>query len=198
MWGGVSKIVRLAEIAFRNVYTDAAPAPAKPHNGLQKSAEIFCSSRTLTEPRQLLAFRLSAQYFFIRAPIFALAAALILRPCGFPSPTTIAMTFEGVTQSVAFAAGDEATDTYSWAVVLVYERATLVDANFEIADLTQGGSAIGCLGNGEGPDYESCGTFSFPGATAAPEPSSIALMLAGIGLLLVMRKRIGQGLPQAS
>ena len=32
----------------------------------------------------------------------------------------------------------------------------------------------------------------------APEPSSIALMLAGIGFLLVMRKRIGQGLPQAS
>jgi hypothetical protein len=31
-----------------------------------------------------------------------------------------------------------------------------------------------------------------------PEPSSVALMLAGIGLLLVMRKRIGQGLPQAS
>jgi hypothetical protein len=35
-------------------------------------------------------------------------------------------------------------------------------------------------------------------AVAAPEPSSIALMLAGIGFLLVMRKRIGQGLPQAS
>jgi hypothetical protein len=32
----------------------------------------------------------------------------------------------------------------------------------------------------------------------APEPSSVALMLAGIGLLLVMRKRIGQRLPQAN
>jgi hypothetical protein len=35
-------------------------------------------------------------------------------------------------------------------------------------------------------------------AVAAPEPSSLALMLAGIGLVFVMRKRIGQGLPQAS
>jgi hypothetical protein len=35
-------------------------------------------------------------------------------------------------------------------------------------------------------------------AIAVPEPSSVALMLAGIGLLLVMRKRIGQRLPQTS
>jgi hypothetical protein len=35
-------------------------------------------------------------------------------------------------------------------------------------------------------------------AVAAPEPSSVALMLAGIGLLPLMRKRIGQRLPQAS
>jgi hypothetical protein len=34
--------------------------------------------------------------------------------------------------------------------------------------------------------------------TAVPEPSSVALLLAGIGFLLVMRKRIGWGLPQAS
>jgi hypothetical protein len=31
-----------------------------------------------------------------------------------------------------------------------------------------------------------------------PEPSSVALMLLGVGLLFVMRKRIGQRLPQAS
>jgi len=33
---------------------------------------------------------------------------------------------------------------------------------------------------------------------AAPEPSSVALTLLGIWCLLVMRKRIAQGLPQAS
>jgi hypothetical protein len=35
-------------------------------------------------------------------------------------------------------------------------------------------------------------------AVAAPEPSSVALMLLGVGLVFVMRKRIGQRLPQAS
>jgi hypothetical protein len=37
-----------------------------------------------------------------------------------------------------------------------------------------------------------------PAVTPAPEPSSVALMLLGLGLLFVMRKRTGQGLPQAS
>jgi hypothetical protein len=42
-------------------------------------------------------------------------------------------------------------------------------------------------------------TASFePAAVAAPEPSSVALMLLGVGLVFVMRKRIGQRLPQAS
>jgi hypothetical protein len=36
------------------------------------------------------------------------------------------------------------------------------------------------------------------GTAPAPEPSSVALMLLGVGLLFVMRKRIGQGLPKAS
>jgi PEP-CTERM motif-containing protein len=40
-------------------------------------------------------------------------------------------------------------------------------------------------------------TFT-PASATVPEPSSIALMLLGVGLLFVMRKRIGQGLPQAS
>ena len=33
---------------------------------------------------------------------------------------------------------------------------------------------------------------------AAPEPSSVALMLLGVGFVIVMRKRIGEGVPQAS
>jgi hypothetical protein len=35
------------------------------------------------------------------------------------------------------------------------------------------------------------------GPTTVPEPSSVALMLLGVGLVFVMRKRIGQRLPQA-
>jgi|SRR5580700_387239 hypothetical protein len=49
-----------------------------------------------------------------------------------------------------------------------------------------------------GPISEALGFGSFAVAVSTPEPSTVALMLAGIGLLLVMRKRVGQGLPQAS
>jgi hypothetical protein len=43
------------------------------------------------------------------------------------------------------------------------------------------------------------GTLSFAlGAVAAPEPGTSALMLLGIGLVLMMRKRIARGLPQAT
>ena len=36
------------------------------------------------------------------------------------------------------------------------------------------------------------------GAVTAPEPSSVALMVLGLGLVFVTRKRIGQSFPQAS
>ena len=41
------------------------------------------------------------------------------------------------------------------------------------------------------------GTYTLT-PVGAPEPSSVALMLLGVGLVFVMRKRIGQRLPQAS
>jgi hypothetical protein len=34
--------------------------------------------------------------------------------------------------------------------------------------------------------------------STVPEPSTVALMLLGVGILFVMRKRISQGLPQAT
>jgi hypothetical protein len=42
------------------------------------------------------------------------------------------------------------------------------------------------------------GSFTIAPAMATPEPSSLALMLAGAVFLFVMRKHIGRGLPQAS
>ena len=39
---------------------------------------------------------------------------------------------------------------------------------------------------------------TYTGFITIPEPSSLALMLPGIGLLLVMRKRLGSGVQQAS
>jgi hypothetical protein len=41
-------------------------------------------------------------------------------------------------------------------------------------------------------------TYGTPGPVTTPEPSSLALILLGLGALLVMRKRIGQRLPQAT
>lgn len=46
-----------------------------------------------------------------------------------------------------------------------------------------------------GPDYE---TEVVTAAVASPEPGTAALMLAGIGLLLVARKRFAQRLQQAA
>jgi hypothetical protein len=43
------------------------------------------------------------------------------------------------------------------------------------------------------------GTLGFaPGTVAAPEPGTATLMLLGLGLALMMRKRIACGLPQVS
>ena len=55
-------------------------------------------------------------------------------------------------------------------------------------------------GTTPGPIVTAAGTFSVTAATtlAAPEPSSVALMLLGLGLVFGLRKRIGQRLPQAS
>ena len=55
-------------------------------------------------------------------------------------------------------------------------------------------------GTTPGPIVSAAGTFSVTAATTVPtpEPSSIALMLLGVGLVFVMRKCIGQRLPQVS
>ena len=73
------------------------------------------------------------------------------------------------------------------------------------------GCNFSAIGSGDGfalTDYSTPGTYVSPNfahdtlvvtaAVAAPEPSSVALMLLGVGLVFVMRKRVGQGLPQAS
>jgi hypothetical protein len=51
---------------------------------------------------------------------------------------------------------------------------------------------------GDFTDVVQFGDVTFTAQTPVPEPSSVALMLLGVGLVFVMRKRIGHGLPQAS
>ena len=62
-----------------------------------------------------------------------------------------------------------------------------------------GRNSAGVIGGGPGPAFSGTGTFSADGTTvtitdvpnAAPEPSSVALMLLGVGLVCVLRNSRG-------
>ena len=110
----------------------------------------------------------------------------------FPSPTTMDVTFDGLMTAVTIPAGDAAEDLYSWSAFAF--SSTL---EFALVDVTKGAESILCSPAFSAPTL-SCGTLTFAPVATTPEPSSVALMLLGVVLLFVMRKRIGQGLPQAS
>jgi hypothetical protein len=116
----------------------------------------------------------------------------------FPSPTTIDVTFDGLTESVAIPSGDLPGDTYSWSA-----SATLgphISLSFNLFDNANGDGVGSCGGLQTSFGAFSCGnTLTFAGvSTATPEPSSLALMLSGVGLVFAMRKRWTSGLQQAS
>ncbi len=77
---------------------------------------------------------------------------------------------------------------------------------FVIDDLTNGTSdagpsyALGALGNPGGTGSVDFSAVTTPNAVATPEPSSGALLLVGVGVvvLLVLRKRMGHGRPLAT
>lgn len=98
-------------------------------------------------------------------------------------------------------------DTYSW------NGLTQPDANnniFYVFGITDSTHSAGSVGLAEVPiiptacgatncSLNDSGTLAFSTAVVTPEPSSVALMLAGIGfLLLVTRKRIAQGHAQTA
>ena len=68
--------------------------------------------------------------------------------------------------------------------------------NVFIFNLTDDGGGFYICGGFSDNDFAlSCGNLTFT-AVATPEPSSVALVLSGVGLVFAMRKR--QGLSQAS
>jgi len=111
----------------------------------------------------------------------------------FPSPTTIDVTLLGQTTLFNIPSGDLPGDTYSWV-------ASSPDAflQFITQDLTVTGSKP-FLCTGGGISLVPCGTLTFAAvSTATLEPSSLALMLSGVGLVFAMRKRWTSGLQPAS
>jgi hypothetical protein len=109
-----------------------------------------------------------------------------------------------------FQDANQFTETAGSLVFADFVASTIVDGTVAAIALDSSSTVVGieCPQNehtallGYGPLF-SCGgtpvlgvqtTFALAPATA-PEPSSVALMLAGIGFLVVMGKRLGQGLP---
>ena len=111
----------------------------------------------------------------------------------FPSPTTITETWDTYVAAISLPSQDTYSDDYVW----TNTSSSLNGQELIIMDNTNGIEAIGFLSIPTiSVPIEDIGTLSFA-PVATPEPSSIALMLTGVGLVFVMRKRIGQALPQA-
>jgi hypothetical protein len=113
-------------------------------------------------------------------------------------PTTLTVTWDGdlFTILIPLATGDLPTDTYQWNAAQELEGVQQIEV-FNILDTTTGltSSVTNLTLHTKTFDSDSGGlTFS---AVPAPEPSSVALMLLGLGLLFVMRK-CQAGLSQAS
>ncbi len=139
-------------------------------------------------------------------------------PC-LSSPTAPAVTFPGPTLDLTWdtlSVGeitflysiDSPSDTYTWVLAAYANPPFMGGYNISIfindtTTLTQSYLTAAysptCPGCPNYPNFlEEEGNLSFAPTAAAPEPSSVALMLLGVGLVFVMRKRIGQRLPQAS
>jgi hypothetical protein len=105
----------------------------------------------------------------------------------------------GSAVSLTLDTGDAPTDLFDWTIGVTTVSGIVIE-HISLTDTATGtGRGVPFACSSLTGDTVTCGsgTLTFAAVTA-PEPSSVALMLLGVGLLFVMRKRIGQGLPQAS
>lgn len=120
-------------------------------------------------------------------------------PVLFPSPT-IPVAFFSQTFTITLNGSDTPTDAYTWGV-----GSTSGSWYFVIEDITTGTSdagpsfALGALGIPGGTGSVDFTAVVTPNAVGAPEPSSGALLLVGLGIVVfVVRKHMGRGLPLAT
>lgn len=112
----------------------------------------------------------------------------------FSTPTTIDVTWNSFVFTIALAAPDASGDTYNWNAI---PNNTRGEAVFNINDITTGLESQGVVLSSLASGTEDSGNLTFSAVAAATEPSSVALLLIGIGFALAMRKR-SSGLPQSS
>jgi PEP-CTERM motif-containing protein len=116
----------------------------------------------------------------------------------FPSPTTMTVTWDTFTFPINLLSGDAPFDSYIWSTSPTTVPGTSTLASFFFVEDTSTTLANGVfLPNPNAQAITDNGTLTF---SAVPEPSSLALMLLGlgVGLVFVMGKRKGQGLTPAT
>ena len=112
----------------------------------------------------------------------------------FPSAPGPTAPFSVTWDSIVFSnfqlpSGDLPTDTYTWGATTSFVG--YGGPIFLINDASNSSDIVVYSSGGLGDFADGGGTLSFAPLTATPEPSSVALILAGVGFLLVTRKRIG-------
>jgi hypothetical protein len=110
----------------------------------------------------------------------------------FPSPT-IPISFFSQSFTITLNAFDNPTDDFTWGI-----GTDSSGWHFEINDLTTGwsdDSSSFSFGQDGTPYGNGCVYFDHQ---SMPEPSSLALMLLGIGIVFLARRRLRQSLPRAS
>ncbi len=118
----------------------------------------------------------------------------------FPSPTSITETWGPFVGTIPLPAPTSPLDSWSWANQVLSNGS----ARLCVRDLSLGPepqifcALVSGLDSVFASDIGALAFVAIPPPSSVPEPSSVALMLFGIGLVFVMRKRIGQGLPQAN
>jgi len=109
----------------------------------------------------------------------------------FPSPALV-ISFDNQTLHLTLPSQDLDTNTYTWFTsnnqFIISDTNQAFDLGASVAD-DSGGNVVG-----DAVVEDMAGNLSFNNSTPpvpTPEPGTVTLMLAGIGLVLVMRKRIG-------